>query len=209
MKYGIIYKITSLIDGKIYIGQTTKSLKIRFLAHCKSDDGVYFHNAVKKHGKENFIVEEICSATNLEDLNWLEEHFIRYYNSLRPNGYNIAFGGDNFKRVCSPMQGRHHSEETKRKMSLASLGKSKSEEAKRNMSLAQIGKKYSKECIETRSRTRTGQKKIGRKIISIKLNRDFISVTEASGELKIPRRTLSRWLSLNKNKQIIQYKENK
>ena len=31
---GKIYKITNHINGKIYVGQTTKSLKERFQKHC-------------------------------------------------------------------------------------------------------------------------------------------------------------------------------
>ena len=63
--YGIIYKCTNLINGKIYIGQTIKGLKRRKALHEITADknrGFYFHNAIRKYGKENFKLEIIDSG---------------------------------------------------------------------------------------------------------------------------------------------------
>ena len=91
-----IYKITNLINGKIYIGQTTKSIDIRWKQHCKANSYCnYLKNAIQKYGKENFTIEEIDGANSLSELNYLEKHYICKFNSLAPNGYNLQSGGNN------------------------------------------------------------------------------------------------------------------
>jgi predicted GIY-YIG superfamily endonuclease len=48
----IIYKITNLINQKIYIGQTTGSIQERWEAHCNpKGDCRKLRNAIKSHGK--------------------------------------------------------------------------------------------------------------------------------------------------------------
>lgn len=103
----VIYKITNKITGKCYIGQTIMTLQKRWQAHNYSKRCYILNAAIKKHGKENFLVEEIASYTNLEDLNNAEEYYIDWYNCLTPNGYNLTIGG------VAPK----HSMSTKTKMS--------------------------------------------------------------------------------------------
>ena len=57
MKLGKIYKITNLVNSKIYIGQTIRSLKERFRQHIYKQGCTYLHNAILKYGKENFKIE--------------------------------------------------------------------------------------------------------------------------------------------------------
>lgn len=48
---GKIYKITNHINGKIYVGQTVKSLKERFQKHCwgtTENDSYHLNMAIKK-----------------------------------------------------------------------------------------------------------------------------------------------------------------
>lgn len=86
-----IYKITNLINGKIYIGQSVDPMR-RFSEHCSNCDYVsLIHQAIKKYGKKNFKMEIIDQG---EDYNEKEKYWIKYYNSLTPNGYNIATGGE-------------------------------------------------------------------------------------------------------------------
>lgn len=88
MKYGIIYKITNKVNGKVYIGKTVQAFKDRVKAHkyksCRA-----FNNAIKSHGWDNFEKEEFICALDENCLVSLEEQTIKFYNSLVPNGYNI------------------------------------------------------------------------------------------------------------------------
>ena len=73
---GKIYKITNKINGKVYVGQTTKTLKERFEKHCwgtTKKDSYHFNmaikKAIKKYGKENFTIEliEEVETTKLDE----------------------------------------------------------------------------------------------------------------------------------------------
>lgn len=95
----IIYKITNLINNKVYIGQTTQPLKKRWADHCKpsSTNCAVLHRSILKYGRDNFSIEIIDTAVTLEELNRKEAYWISYYNSITPNGYNLQSGGDRFK----------------------------------------------------------------------------------------------------------------
>lgn len=61
---GFIYKITNLINGKIYIGQTTCSIEDRWKEHLHSakksvSENRPLYRAINKYGKENFSIEKI------------------------------------------------------------------------------------------------------------------------------------------------------
>ena len=101
----IIYKITNKINGKIYIGQTTRSLKQRWKDHrCEAKDckrGRAIHRAIHKYGVENFTIEQIDCAITQEELNEKERYWIKYYESNTSKGYNLTDGGDCFKMTES------------------------------------------------------------------------------------------------------------
>lgn len=104
----IVYKITNSIDQKCYIGITSYSLEFRWKAHkYKNNKCVRLKNAIQKYGENNFKVEELYTCFSIEHANEMEEYFIKLYNSLSPNGYNLRTGGK---------YGRP-SEETKEKIS--------------------------------------------------------------------------------------------
>ena len=91
MKY-IVYKITNLINNKIYIGQTTESLKKRWKRHCgyQLNDKTYLHNTMKKYGIKNFSIEIIDMAKNQEELDEKEYFYIKLYMSDNKDiGYNL------------------------------------------------------------------------------------------------------------------------
>lgn len=116
----IIYKITNLVNNKVYIGQTVRTLKERMMEHNRHRTTM-IDKALKKYGKENFNIELLDSANTLEELNEKEIYYINYYNSKKPNGYNLCNGGDNTK-------GFVHREISKIKMSNKKKGKYKGSE---------------------------------------------------------------------------------
>lgn len=95
MEQKAIYKITNNINGKIYIGQSIHP-KRRWIEHktkAKTKaDNFPIHLAISKYGSENFSFEIIEWAKNY---NQREKDWIKFYNSICPNGYNIAKGGSN------------------------------------------------------------------------------------------------------------------
>lgn len=89
-----IYKITNLINQKVYIGQSSRPEK-RFQEHCfKHENYISLINqAISKYGKENFSFEII--EEDIENYNEREKFWIKYYDSNNPSkGYNIAPGGE-------------------------------------------------------------------------------------------------------------------
>lgn len=96
-RYGVIYKITNKINGKIYIGQTRQAkpknrIAEHFTKRVKNPSMLYL--AAKKYGRNNFEWEIIASADSQDNLNYLEKYFITFYRSLtKEHGYNICIGG--------------------------------------------------------------------------------------------------------------------
>ena len=73
-----IYKITNIQNNKVYIGQTIRPVKDRFNRHINDALNnildTHFARAIRKYGKENFIIEEIDTAQNQEELNKKEQY---------------------------------------------------------------------------------------------------------------------------------------
>lgn len=122
---GYIYKVTNIINNKIYIGQTIKSVTTRWKEHCQrslKNSKCHFHLAIKKYGIKNFLVEELIkvNATTTSELKFkldlLERSYIHFYNSYN-SGYNSTIGGDN------GVIGLKMSKETRQKMSEIRLGR--------------------------------------------------------------------------------------
>jgi len=130
MEYGIIYKITNIINDNIYIGQTITSLESRWVSHissAKCNKPWVICAAIRKYGKDSFIIVKIASANCKEDLNALE---IKYIKELSPQ-YNMCAGGGG---LGSP------SDEVRAKISLATKGKKKSKEFCLALSTRQLGR---------------------------------------------------------------------
>lgn len=93
--YGVIYVIENKINGKKYVGQTTKGIEKRFHEHARWTSHVSLvSRAIKKYGENNFDVKQLCTAKNQSHLNDLEIKWIKKLKSKVPNGYNIVEGGN-------------------------------------------------------------------------------------------------------------------
>jgi group I intron endonuclease len=93
---GYIYLITNKINGKKYIGQSKcDDINKRWKQHKSYSTrsiGSYLMNAYKKHGIENFIFKIICICFD-EDCDIYEKEYIKKYDTIAPNGYNLTPGG--------------------------------------------------------------------------------------------------------------------
>ncbi len=91
----LIYCHTSP-TGKKYIGQTNNYNR-RCSEHKTTKRCPAFHNAIIKYGWDNFKHEILVDGLTIEEANILEEFYIKKYNTLAPNGYNLQTGGFNSK----------------------------------------------------------------------------------------------------------------
>ena len=94
---GCVYSATNLINKKVYIGHTGRTLKIRQREHENYTPKDIFHYALRKYGKENFqweILYEIEDETLRKNI---ERWLIIELNTQVPNGYNLTEGGEGGK----------------------------------------------------------------------------------------------------------------
>jgi group I intron endonuclease len=148
-----IYKITNLINGKIYIGQS-KDLDRRRFEYLKYnyDFNRHLKFAMKKYGIDNFTFEPIESGDFTRDeLNILETKYISIYESYdQSKGYNLTKGGgqgngrkwtEEQKRIASEARkGVIFSKETLQRMSESAKKKIFTEEHKKNIGLGLKGR---------------------------------------------------------------------
>lgn len=191
----IIYKITNLLNNKCYIGQTKNSLIVRFTQHCKEYEGcVYLNRAIKKYGKENFIVEVIKKCKNKDQLNIAEIKYIKKFNSLYPNGYNIRLGGgsgnlseETKKKISESKTGKKLNLTDQQRQNRSDMrkgnknpffGKKHSKAAKDKIRNQKLGKKQNKECIEKRVLK-------NKKPIKCSNGKNYLSIKDAERELNL------------------------
>lgn len=93
---GYIYRITNLINGKSYIGETKQAdVRSRWKNHTESlktkNGATALMAAFEKYGIENFKFEVIIICFD-EDRLVYEADYIQKFNTITPNGYNISKG---------------------------------------------------------------------------------------------------------------------
>ena len=102
----IVYCCKNLINGKLYIGETKRSLRGRWMEHkymiseqCGRKINMAIYDAIRKYGMNNFSVSIL--EENLIDSAYRkirEQYWIEKYNSFidaeNSNGYNMTTGGD-------------------------------------------------------------------------------------------------------------------
>ena len=196
--YGIIYKVTNKINGKVYIGQTIDTFKRRY--HSKGGNtliermyNTYIYNknnnksyndhllnSIEKYGFNNFDVVDIFDiAFSREELDIKEKSWISIYKSTdKKYGYNILEGGT---------VGYTYTEEVKSKMKEAKegiyfgkdnpfYGKHHSEEQKAKWSKQRKGRKLSEEWKKNIGKSQQ------KKVINLDTGLIFNSIKEATEE---------------------------
>lgn len=111
-----VYLRTNGINGKQYVGQTNNLTKREECWKCLKAkySNPYLDNARKKYGLENFSLLILKKCDSQEELDRWEKHYIKIFNTLNPNGYNMTEGGTS---------GYKFTDEVKERMSQALKGK--------------------------------------------------------------------------------------
>lgn len=88
-----LYKITNLVNAKLYIGVTNNPTQRKSQHFTKVKKERPVNKAVRKYGKENFSFEILCIGSR-DYIYDLEQKAIASYNSLvTGHGYNLSVGG--------------------------------------------------------------------------------------------------------------------
>lgn len=177
-----IYLRRNKVNGKCYVGQTgdfkRREYNWRCLKYYYTNDHICNDRA--KYGLDNFTVEVLATTDNREEALEFEQRFIRDYNTLWPNGYNLDSGGVKGKKISdvskqkmseskkgkpSPMKGKHLSNEAKLKISEAlkgkpspMYGKHQSNGTRQKISEANKGKHRSDEIKQKISKAKKGKR---------------------------------------------------
>jgi group I intron endonuclease len=98
MKY-LVYKITNLVNGKLYFGITKCTLKKRWNEHkhssLKNKKNTHLCLAIKKYGINNFVIELIRNCVTEQEMYNLEIDLIKAYRTNEQEyGYNNSKGGE-------------------------------------------------------------------------------------------------------------------
>ena len=149
---GVIYKIISP-SWKIYVGKTY-NLRKRISSHkcsAKADKNIMLHNSIRKYGWDAHnleVIEEVDdSIMDEREIYWIAE--LETYCYENPMGLNMTKGGEGqrstwmhktglrkwfsekFTGEGNPFYGKKHTEETRKKLSIAHKGQSPSEETRK------------------------------------------------------------------------------
>lgn len=111
---GEIYMVKHRETGKTYIGQARKyvsennnkwgtngrwkshireAMSVTVKDHCR-----LLNQAIREFGKDSFDVTKLCDC-ELEKMDELESSYIKQYDTLAPNGYNLTTGGGKNRHV--------------------------------------------------------------------------------------------------------------
>jgi tRNA U34 5-carboxymethylaminomethyl modifying enzyme MnmG/GidA len=128
-QFHYVYLTINIINKKLYVGEhSTNNLNDKYIGSGRP----LLNSAFKKYGKRNFKKEILEYFNTKEEAFNAQEKYIKQYNTLCPNGYNISPKGGLGIIEC-------FSEETKKKMSEAHKGKKLSKEHKLKISLSSKG----------------------------------------------------------------------
>lgn len=102
----MIYKITNLINNKIYIGaHQTDDINDSYMG-----SGAYLHKAYKKYGIKHFKKEILFECSSRKEMYQKEAEIVDEEFVARFDTYNLKVGGDGgFAESCnkSPLKIEH------------------------------------------------------------------------------------------------------
>ena len=156
--FHLIYQITNLVNGKIYIGEhSTKDPYDDYMG-----SGTAINKAIKKYGLENFT-KELLFCYNYENDAFLKEAEIVNEEFIKcENTYNIVLGGylngGSWCGMNNPFYGKKHTQEVKDIISKKNSGKNNWWYGKHGENNPNFGKKHTEEHKNKISKSVTGEK---------------------------------------------------
>ena len=201
----IVYQHKNKINGKIYIGITSRNPEERWGSNgCNYKTSPHFYSAIQKYGWDNFEHNILFTNLTKEQACLKEQELIKEFNSMnREYGYNSTSGGEIFTM----------NEETKQKISQSMMGNKNglghvcTEEKKQKISEAQKGRKFTEEhkqklsdaaknrhvpCSEEKKKTLSQNYPHKKQVYCEELNMIYESVQECSRQLGIPATNISK-----------------
>lgn len=192
-------------NGKKYIGITMQELNKRWHYGHGYKSCLLFDKAIKKYGWNN--IEHKILFTNLTKVEAEQkeiELISKYKTTNSRYGYNIENGGSSVGKHSEETKmkigvankgrmpwdyGKHHSKETRKKISKNHFGIKPNKETRLKMSIAKKGKKQSIEHINKKA------KSCCKKIRCNELNKEFESLKEAQKITNIYKNSISNCLN--------------
>lgn len=117
---GIIYLVRNVVNHKVYVGQTTRTLEARRIEHledAKKGKPSHLCASIRKYGVDSFSWSVLDYGVVDERLDEREKYWIEFFKATSDSfGYNETVGGGG----CSP------SEATRKKMSESHRGEKNS-----------------------------------------------------------------------------------
>lgn len=102
---GSIYLIYCKVTEKFYVGQTIQKVSARMGKHKKGD--LYVDKEIQRLGWDGnfdyFVLEENIP---IENLNALEQFWIKFFDCMYPNGYNMTSGGQSRFEISDALRAR-------------------------------------------------------------------------------------------------------
>lgn len=163
--YGLVYLVTNLKTGKVYVGQTTTTVQNRWKGHCNSGHKSRLWLSIQAHGRHSFTIEKIAEAKTKAELDELEREFIAKHNATDSRfGYNFERGGSGAPRskesaqsTAEKLRGRKLSEEQKQKIAASKKGKKLTAEHIAKVKAAKAGYRHSDEARRRMSEVKMGK----------------------------------------------------
>jgi group I intron endonuclease len=206
---GFIYKITNIITNKCYIGETKEKMpETRWKQHKRTiEKGIgcpALQNAVKKYGIDNFTFKVLIICFDEERFKF-EKEYIKKFNSIAPNGYNLTKGGEG-----GGFYGKKHSQETINKISNTlknkyinnnDLRKNVTEKNKNLMNLKETKEKITNSVLNTERCKSLKENKLSFKDLTVEVSQytldgifinKYNSIKQAEIETCVSAKTISK-----------------
>jgi hypothetical protein len=160
----LVYRIVNTVDGKSYVGMTSKTILARYYEHVGHSRNSFkkklpgsIYEAMAPYSYEDieriFKVECLGKFSSRREAHTEEIRQIRLLNTLVPHGYNSVSWANGVppvtkasrKNLSKALMGHAVSEETRAKISRANRGRKLSEEHRLAISARLKGKEFSEE----------------------------------------------------------------